>query len=471
MGAPLLSQSMLASLVLATALSAAPAAPAPRAAAASDTVVHAPRLDRLGGLSAFMRRAGEHAALFRPSAWAPDFHPFLPLDPTQPASLTAAGVDPAGAATVSFRHDGRVTCLRLADTKLFQSRAQEALQAGGALKSSTAQGVTTVSAPRSAGGTAGYALKGPDVCAFTGPGTAEALQKEASKLVTRAPAPNARLGKLSGVLFVSQGGQLLGLDGTADALQADGNSTRLPLPAFKAAGLSPYGAMKPEGLLFSRAQVAPSALAPTVDALRAQVQRLCTDCPRDEVAAMARAVAERLTGHVLLHVDGVKVRESLRTPEGRFFAPRQALAAEVTDAAAVKTALAPLGKLPGVRALDDGWVLPVKGGTLSLRLQGRQLVLGNDEAVVQNLLAALPEKGAKLSRAAEFTVDPKRVARGLSQVSLLDIMADEQLAGLFALSAELGPLLAASERITGWLDSAPGGGHRFALTWTLPPAP
>ena len=46
--------------------------------------------------------------------------------------------------------------------------------------------------------------------------------------------------------------------------------------------------------------------------------------------------------------------DSLRTPEGRFFAPRQALAAEVTDGAAVKAALAPLSRFPGAKALEDG---------------------------------------------------------------------------------------------------------------------
>jgi hypothetical protein len=70
----------------------------------------------------------------------------------------------------------------------------------------------------------------------------------------------------------------------------------------------------------------------------------------------------------------------------------------------------------------------------------------------------------------DFTMDPKKVARGLSQVSLIDIMSNQQLAGLFAASAEAGPLLANSERLTGWLDSAPGGAHRFSLNWALPPA-
>ena len=55
----------------------------------------------------------------------------------------------------------------------------------------------------------------------------------------------------------------------------------------------------------------------------------------------------------------------------------------------------------------------MKGGTVFVRLKGQHLVVGNDEAVTQALLAALPEKGAKLARAADFTLDPKQVARGL----------------------------------------------------------
>lgn len=465
---------MLTSLVLAATVAAAPAsAPAPRAAASADTVVHVPRLDQLAGLSAFLDRAGQHAALLRSSSWAPEFHPFLALDPTRPETLTAAGVDATGAATLSLRPDGRVSCLRLADATVFQARAKAALEAGGQFKATpkTSKGVTTASAPREAGGRAGYALKGQDVCAFASAGTSDALLKEVTRLVGRAPVADARLGKLPGTVYVVQGPRVMGLDGTAKGLQVEGLAAQLPLPPFKAGSVSPYGAMKPEGLLFSRAQVAPAGLAGAVGGLASQVQRLCAGCPREEVAAVTRAVAQHLTGNVLLNVSNVKVRDSLRTPEGRFFAPRQALAAEVTDAAAMKAALAPLAKFPSAKALEDGWALPVKGGTVFVRLQGQQLVVGNDEAVVRGLLAAVPPEGAKQPRPAEFTLDPKLVARGLSQVSMLDIMSDGQLAGLFALSAEVGPLLSASERMTGWLDSAPGGGHRFSLTWTLPATP
>ena len=98
----------------------------------------------------------------------------------------------------------------------------------------------------------------------------------------------------------------------------------------------------------------------------------------------------------------------------------------------LKAALAPLSGFPGAKALEDGHALTLKGGNVFVRQKGKHLVLGNDEAVVQTLLQALPDTGARLSHAVDFTADPKKVARGLSQVSLMDIMANPQLASLLA---------------------------------------
>ncbi|MBN1208413.1 MAG: hypothetical protein JXB05_26370 [Myxococcaceae bacterium] len=452
------------SLLLAASLAAAPA---PRAVASADTVVHIPRLDKLSGLQAFMSRAGTHAALMRPSSWSAEFHPFLTLDPMRPETLTAVGIDPAGPATLSFPRRGKVSCARLADPQAFQAKAAEALAIGGAVKTATTRGVMTASAPRSTG-RAGYVIKGKDACSFATLYDDDDLLKEVVKLVGKAPAPDARLGKLPGVVFVLQGPLVVGLDGTADGLQAEGTTTRLPLPPFQSSSASPYGALELDGLLFSRAQVAPAGLSQAVGSVRWSLQQLCAACPPEQVQAVADAVTQQLTGHLLVLVDSVQVKSSLRTPHGRFFAPRQAVAAEVKDAAKVKAALAPLAKFPDAQALEDGYTLPLKGGTVFVRQKGRQLVLGNDEAVVRSLLDALSDQGAKRPHAVDFTADPRKVARGLNQVSLLDIMSNQQLAGLFAMSAELGPLLSHSERITGWLDSTPGGGHRFSLTWSLP---
>jgi len=451
------------SLLLATTLAAAPA---PRALDSANTVVHIPQLDKLSGLYAFMTRAGTHAALVRPATWSAEFHPFLSLDPMRPETLAAAGIDPASSATVSFIERGEVSCSRLADPKLFQAKANEALSSSTPVKTALAKGMTTASAPRGTG-RAGYVLKGQEACSFATLYDDDDLLMATLKLMGKAPTPDARLGKLPGTVFVIQGSSVVGLDGTADGLQAEGTSTRLPLPPFQASSTSPYGATKLDGLLFSRAQVAPSGLSQAVGAVRYSVQQVCPTCPPNQVEAVAQAVTQQLTGHLLVLVDSVQVKASLRTPEGRFFAPHQAVIAQVKDAAKLKEALAPLARFPGAQALPDGYTLALKGGTVSVRQKGQHLVLGNDEAVVKALLESLSDKAAKLPHAVDFTADPRKVSRGLSQVSLLDIMGDQQLASLFAMSAELGPLLSNSERISGWLDTAPGGGHRFSLSWTL----
>jgi hypothetical protein len=454
------------SLLLAATVAAAPA---PRAAPSATTVVHIPRLDRLSGLHAFMSRAGTYAALVRPASWSPEFHPFLSLDPMRAETLTAVGIDPASSATISFVRRGKVSCARLADPKAFEAKATEALAVGGEVKTANAKGVKSASAPRSTG-RAGYVLKGQDVCSFSTLYDDDDLLKEAVKMMGKAPAPDARLGKLPGVVFVIQGAMVAGLDGTADGLQAEGTSTRLPLPPFQSGGTSPYGALKLDGLLFSRAQVAPAGLHQAVSTVRSGLQQACPACPAAQMDSVTLAVTQLLTGHLLVLVDSVQVKASLRTPEGRLFAPRQAVAAEVKDAAKVKASLAALGNFPGAQGLEDGYALGVKGGTVFVRQKGKHLVVGNDEAVVRGLLEALTDSSAKLPHAVDFTLDPKKVARGLSQVSLMDIMSNQQLAGLFAMSAEMGPLLSNSERITGWIDSAPGGAHRFSLTWALPAA-
>lgn len=475
----LISPGAMLSLILAASLAAAPA---PRAATSSGTVVHIPRLDALGGVNAFLERAGQHAALLRPIVWYAELHPWLSLDPSQPDTLTRLGIDPTGPMTVSLRSNGRVSCTRLKDPKRFQEQAAAVLVSGSGeeeVKPKTSGGVTTVSLPREFGGHAGYALKGQEACAFatTGGGFVDdgqgaVMLKETSRLVSRAPRPDARLAPLPGAVYVlmPERGMVVGMEGSATGLRLEGTAMRLPLPPFQTTGTSPYGTMKPEGLLFSRARVAPDGVSQAVGSVRALIQQVCSACPPAEVSSVARAVSERLTGNVLVVVDGVRSRPNLRTPEGRFFAPRQAVAAEVTDAAAMKAALAPLARFPGARALEDGYALDVKGGTLFVRLKGKQLVVGNDEAVVQSLQAAVPQGGAKLPHAVDFTVDPKRLASGLNQVSLLDVVSDQQLAGLFTVGLELGPLLARSERISGWLDST-GDAHRFSTTWTLPAAP
>lgn len=456
--------------MLALALAATlAAAPAPRVAASTVTVLHVPQLDKLQGLTAFMTRAGAYSQMLNPASWSAELHPILQLDPARPETLEAVGIDATGPLSVSMRPDGRLACTRVKDAKAFQEATASVLARNGDVKAGTVKGVTTLRAPAPAGGFAGYVLKGQEACAFLSTDSDDALRKEAAKLVAlKAPAADARMGGMPGALYVATQQGVVALDGTATQLKVEGTATKLPLPPFQSKGISPYGAMSPSGLLFARAQVAPTGVTQAVDSVRDAVQAVCPACPAEQVKGVTDALAKQMTGQVLFGVDSVAVKGSLRKPEVRFFAAKQALAAEVVDAAAVKAALAPLAKFPGAKTLDDGYAMEAKGGSVYVRLKGKQLVFGNDSTVTQAVLASLPEKGAPLSRAVEFTLDPKKVARGLSQVSLMDVMGDERLAAFFGVSTELGPLLSKSDRITGWLDSAPNGAHRFQLNWSLP---
>ena len=183
------------------------ATPTPRAASGADTVVHAPRLDALAGVHAFLARAGAHAPLLRPEAWTSDFHPFLAVDPFSAPGLRAAGIDPAGAATVSLRREGRITCTQVKDAAAFRKAAEAALHAPLTLRRTGALSTFTLEA---AGLRAGYALQGAQACAFassTGePDAARPLLKEAQRLVRRAPAADARLARLPGALFLLRSG-------------------------------------------------------------------------------------------------------------------------------------------------------------------------------------------------------------------------------------------------------------------------
>ncbi|HZA51431.1 MAG TPA: hypothetical protein VE549_11875, partial [Myxococcaceae bacterium] len=147
---------MILSAVLAVALAAVPR-PLPK----SESGLYVPRLDRLEGLLAFMTRAGERAVTLRPSTWFSEFHPLLELDFTRGESLAEAGIAPAGSATLSWRGEGRMTCLDLSDPKRFEARARERLTALGSIWEGKLRGSPVVAAKSPEGILlAGYARKG-----------------------------------------------------------------------------------------------------------------------------------------------------------------------------------------------------------------------------------------------------------------------------------------------------------------------
>ena len=350
------------SLLLATTLAAAPA---PRALASANTVVHIPQLDKLSGLQAFLSRAGTYAALARPDTLGAEFHPFLTLDPSAPESLSAVGIDPAGSTTLSFIERGKVSCSRLADPKAFQAKAAEALASGGQVKTSTTKGMTTASAPRGMG-RAGYVLKGSEACSFITLYDDDDLLKDTVKLMGKAPATDCADRQAARRRLRDQRPLAVGLDGTANELMAEGTATQLPLPPFQASSASPYGAMKPEGLLFSRAQVAPAGLSQAVGSVSYSIQQLCAACPPGKVDAVAQAVTQQLTGHLLVLVDSVQVKCLAAHARGPLLRPAPGRGRRGEGRGQVEGGARPAGELPRSQGAG-GWVLAGARGRHPLR--------------------------------------------------------------------------------------------------------
>src|SRR4051812_18143201 len=115
----MVASALLASLVL--------GASTPRPLPSAESGIFLPRMDRIDGLVGFMERAGERSAMLRPQSWFSQFHPLVFVDFTRPESLAAAGIAHAGSVTVSFRHDGWMSCVELSDPAVFEKRAKERL--------------------------------------------------------------------------------------------------------------------------------------------------------------------------------------------------------------------------------------------------------------------------------------------------------------------------------------------------------
>jgi hypothetical protein len=447
----------------------------PRAHPAAHLSIYVPRLDKTAELTAFMRAAGQRTALLHPDSWRGEFHPLLYLDPTDPAALAAAGIDPTGSATLSYVADARVSCVTLKDVKRFEERVASRLSGAGAPWKSSADGVPLVGAASAGRVLVGYALKGKEACAVQGQGSnVQVLLNDLAKVVSKTSAGPEwkRAAALPGTAFVVSRYGSTGLKGTAQSLTAEGRTAKLPLPALDPAGPSPYALLAPSGLAFVRARVSAEGRGAMGRTLLAQLLDLCQACDPGAMTQVADAIVPRLTGDVLLRVDKAKVGETLRTQASRYFAVRHAWVVEVTESGEVAKGLAKLGEWKMVKKTLDGYAVSTRAGELLVGLVGTHLYVGNDAAAVKAALEGLDGKAGKLAHGAEFFVDPGLVAKGLSQIPLLDVMGSQDLAALFAVGTELGPLLSASERISGWVDPAPEGAHAFQATWVLkPPAP
>jgi hypothetical protein len=204
-------------------------------------------------------------------------------------------------------------------------------------------------------------------------------------------------------------------------------------------------------------------------ALASTLSRACRECDGRAVDRAVEALAAQLTGQVLLHLEGFRLKPPPRTHLARYFALRHAWVAEMKDAAAADKALGLLASARGLRRAGGGVVLATEDGEVQVGLSGNHLYVANDARARQSVLAALPgAKQAPLPHGLVAELDAQALGKALGGVSLLDAVGNTEAAGLFAVALEAGPLLRASGVLSLHADKA-GAGQRFRLEWPLAP--
>lgn len=436
-------------------LTAAP----PRAPVETPALGLVPVLIDTSSLLPFFEKAGTRSVLARPEGWKFDAHPVLELDVTNAEALARAGIDAKGPLTRATVSDATMGCVRLINVEAYRKACDARLARAGDAFEKVEAGLTVYGSRDPIGRVmVAYAINGKESCAVNGHGrSVETLLPMLAK-VTAKPASGpvfALAAKVPGALQVLMPGATrygaVAFTGKEYELTVDGRSKGAPFAQLQGAGASPMGALKSDGMAVVRGRVSKAQLPSLVD----EVVRVMPG--GSALQPFAREVAPLLTGNTALFLSHVKVGAGLRTKEARFFALKGALLAEVSDVPAVEAVLARIE--PGL--------LKSAQGTLSLSVERGVLIIANDAEVKSKAVSALATASGKQAHGIEFDVDPKAVAAGLQKVPLMEAVQAQELAALVAASTELGPLLLASERVSGWMDSSSDGQHVGKLVWKL----
>jgi len=425
---------------------------APKAPPGSELVISVPRLDALATIVPFFQAAGSRAPMLRVEYWRSEAIPLLAVDVTSPDSLAAAGIEPTGPLTVSKLADRTVSCVTVADGARYARRVAEALAPLGKVSTRKEAGVPiTLARDPIDRVLAAVATQGRQSCSIVGgglsvepqlPAVVKALDLGPTAGLDGAAFAFVPVGSPRGVVALSTRGLQLTLDARAQGLFS---------AALQGPGPSQYASFAPEGMMVLRARFSPAGMPGAVGEL---VRRLPAS---PALTPLIPELAPLLTGNVAVAVSHVQVTTGLRSSAARFFATRHAVLAETSNPEAVRQLLAKLGAS----------ALTFREGRLDVSVEGTTVILSNDDEVKRRALAATARSQGRQAHAAEVSATPALVARGLSQVPLLEAVQSPALATLLAVSAELGGLLLASKSITGWADPSGPGLHRAQLTWRL----
>jgi hypothetical protein len=439
-------------------------------------VIYLPRLDRATQFSEFLQAGGARTVLLRSENWREALHPLLRFDITRPETATEAGIDETKDLTLVLKGDLEVSCVSIKDLPRFTQLCADRMKPLGDPWKATQEGVTLIGVKDVLNRVPlGYALKGNEACAVRQQGkSVEAVLKDVAKWLKGPPqgAVWKLIPQLKGTAYFLS-------PKAAAALNANGLTTvadvrgQMPLAGLGQGGPSPYAAFAGGGLLVMKLRANPELMPSVLEQVALRLTSLCPSCTPQSFTLAAHALAPTLTGNAVLVVAKVKVQASLRTEAGRFFALRMAVLGESKDPAASRAVLAGLETLKGAKPLDsgEGFSLILREGEVRLGVRGTNVYMANDIGVVDAAIKAVPADAGKQAHGAEFNVDPKLLAQGLSQVPLLDAVQSGELAGILAAGAELGPLLLGTERVNGWADWMQGDSYKGQVSWTLKPPP
>ncbi len=461
---------MRASLLIAWWSLAATAAPPhlPRGATAAAWV---PRLEALSEWKPFLETTSPRSSVLRAGALGDAAFALLRVDPFDPVSLTAAGIDATSGSTTSFVRELTVTCFSVKDTAAFD-RAVEAQLATLGTPWSKAVGAARVSGSRDPLNRVlgGAARLGKEACVAAGQDSAfEALLLElpAALKSSTLPAGFKTAASLKGSVFLIRGADAIGLKALHRTLTADANVAPRGTVAVSRARPGVFGPPSASALASFRAHLDNPSAERLVNDISKAVAFGCPGCDPSLVQSALRALLKDATGQVWALASSLDVRKLVGTRAARLASARGAILLETRNSAGAEGALKSLAALTGATLTDGRLTIP--WGTDKLVAEVRQTVLGvaTDPTSLEEAFARGQESAADLAHGLEFRFNAAVASKTFGSVGLGEVLGMPELAGFYAAGTELLPLLGVTEELSGSMDTQKDGRQRVSVTWRL----
>jgi len=459
--------------------------PTPRSA------VIVPHAQSLAEARAFLTSASLYAPSLTPGPLGRSLGAPLALDVLDLSAWADAGLDVNGSVSMfSFSRSLAVVVVPVKDANKVLERARANLPSAGTVTEEKKGGITTLIARRpnrDASEIAGGIAIGKKSAAIWFGGNDASILKAA--LTAKPPNPERAKGLAGSIQVLGEGtspstGFALGLAPSASGMNVEGRvDTGKPLVAE-----SPHDAfakLAPAAALMAHGTLSPSALAISRGQAEAQLKVVVSALGIPVVPPQLDALLSQFSGPAALLITGLDPdRGAGSTDLDRYFLVSHAYAAQVKDpaktAANLDALTALLGQLPNAPWQQTTAPVPGKHALLRVRpgrvvwfgLAGDVLYAANDANARDALLNALGTSGGSDVHGGQVVLDGVRTAQSLGHLSLLDAARSTEMAAIFALALEAGPLFKALGTSTFTVEAEPKGAKlKGALTFPAAPKP